>query len=253
MTSSEAMMPSPAVRAFEANLQLLDDVVAFDDKLMDFVVGPLENYRDRLIKAEIPARHLPNSLIQVFKNIRTNKSLRAYYQALYNQWLVLLVSYFGAAVKDLFIEAATTAIRERQRPEILKAVLEASIEEIADEHEDIPAFLADLLASKKDISFQDMQSIGRAFKEYFEIVGERDRAVNDIILAQACRHAIVHSGGTVDKRLLKQLRSATPRTLKNDLHVNERLEFSPAEIKTASEAMHTYLCRLDDGLRKASA
>lgn len=251
MTADAAIVPSPAVLAFEANLRLLDDIVAFDDKLMDFVIGPLENYRDRLVKAEIPAHHQPNALIQTFKNIRTNKSLTNYYQALYNQWLVLLVSYFGAAAKDLFIEAATTAIRDRQRPEVLKAVLEAPVEDFAEEHDDIPAFLADLLASKKDTSFQDMQSIGRAFKDYFGVATERDKTVNDIVLAQACRHAIVHAGGTVDARLLKQLRAAAPRTLKNDLQLGGKLEFSPTEIKIASDAMRAHLRRLEEGLRRS--
>ena len=157
--------------------------------------------------------------------------------------------YHGAAVHDLFVGAVTSAIRDRSRPAVLKAVLEAPVEEFADDREDVPAFLAELLASKKDISFQDMQSMGRAFSDYFGVTTERNGTVNDIIVAQAARHAIVHTAGIADRRLINQVKGARPRTLKNDLKLNDKLTFTPTEIRMAADAMRAYLRRLDDGIR----
>lgn len=120
---------------------------------------------------------------------------------------------------------------------------------MAEEHEDISAFLADLLASTEGLSFQDMQSIGRAFGQYFKTELPRDDIVNDIIIAQACRHAIVHSGGVVDRKMLRQVRDAQPRTLKLRLALGERLSFTPNEIARASQAMRQHLARLAASIR----
>jgi hypothetical protein len=71
-----------------------------------------------------------------------------------------------------------------------------------------------------------MQSIARAFKDYLGIEIERTQRVNDIVLAQGCRHVIVHSGGIVDDRLVRQLSSAQPRRLKPRLVLGERIQFT---------------------------
>ena len=131
-------------------------------------------------------------------------------------------------------------------------MLEASVEEFVDGQDDTPTFLADLLASKKDISFQDMQSIGRAFTAHFDIEISRDATMNDIIVAQASRHAIVHAGGIVDRKMIGQLKNARPRQLKPNLKQDEKLEFTPAEIATAANAMRAYLDRVDECLRTST-
>ncbi len=242
---NSVMSISTAVSQFDVNLKSIEQLVRFDDLLLDLILKPLERQRDRLVQAKVDnPRLLPDSLISMLRNIKTNESLKAHYQALYNQWLVLLVSYFGSAVRDLFVEAAAHAIRDKSRPAVLREILEAPLEVLAEIRENNDLFLADLLASGKDLSFQDMQSIGRAFSRYFDVQIERDDLVNDIIVAQASRHAIVHAGGVADRKFLAQLRNAKPRTLKQDIHIGEQLVFTTAEITTASDAMRTYLSRL---------
>jgi hypothetical protein len=46
------------------------------------------------------------------------------------------------------------------------------------------------------------------------VVMERDKDVNNIILGQACRHVIAHRGAVVDERLVRQVKGAQPRTIK---------------------------------------
>ena len=221
----------------------------FDDLLIELILPPLERHRARLLKAEITRPTLlPDSLITTLQNIKRNESLKVHYQALYNQWLVLLVSYFASAVRDLFVDSASQAIRDNRGGPILKESIKAPIAELAEEHDDISTFLADLLASSEGISFQDMQSIGRAFGQYFKVDIGRDEITNDIVVAQACRHAIVHAGGVVDRKMLRQLRDAQPRTLKPRLRLGETLFFDPAEIARAANAMRQHLARLADAI-----
>ena len=73
---------------------------------------------------------------------------------------------------------------------------------------------------------------------------ESDEVVNDIIIGQATRHAIVHNSGTADERCVAQVEHATPRTLKPVLRVHEAIEFSPPEIEGLAEAMREFLERL---------
>jgi hypothetical protein len=155
---------------------------------------------------------------------------------------------FWLSGERLVHRSGSVSIRKRKTPSILNAILEVPIEDLADNHENVPLFLADLLASKKDLSFQDMQSIGRAFDECFDLKIDRDAMVNDIVLGQACRHSIVHAGGRVDRRLVAQLRATKPRSVKPELRVGEVLEFSPSEIRTISDSMKSYLQRLNDGV-----
>ncbi|MBK6880026.1 MAG: hypothetical protein IPH91_07595 [Elusimicrobia bacterium] len=89
-----------------------------------------------------------------------------------------------------------------------------------------------------------MQSVSRAFKENLDISIERTSDVNDIILAQACRHAIVHSGAFADDQLVRQIAMALPRTLKVDLKKNAKIQFTSEEVTKVSEMMIEYLKNL---------
>ena len=86
-----------------------------------------------------------------------------------------------------------------------------------------------------------MQAIRRAFHDYLDIEIQRDRVVNNIILAQACRHVIVHSGGTVTSRPIRQVQSAVPRDLKVTLSEGNSIQFEPREIEVVSDSMSTYV------------
>jgi hypothetical protein len=108
----------------------------------------------------------------------------------------------------------------------------------------LPDAIPNALIQANDISWQDMQSVHRAFRKYFEIDMLRDGQVNDIIAAQACRHAIVHAAGIVNERTIKQLANANPRTLKQHVNLGERVQFTTDEIERVAAAMDEYLIKL---------
>jgi hypothetical protein len=89
-----------------------------------------------------------------------------------------------------------------------------------------------------------MQSIARAFRTYIGLSVERDAEVNDIITAHACRHALVHAGGMVDRKLLAQVRDAMPRRIQPVLQEGASIQLSPAELRTVGTSMTGYLNRL---------
>ena len=97
--------------------------------------------------------------------------------------------------------------------------------------------LGALLVRKKDISFQDMQSATRAFREYLGCEIARGEDMNDVIVAQAFRHAIVHTAGVVDDRLCSQVANAKPRRLKSVLAVGAPIQFSPTEVHRVGASM----------------
>ena len=91
-----------------------------------------------------------------------------------------------------------------------------------------------------------MQSTHRAFKDYFGVVVGIDDRERNIILAQACRHSIVHDGGKVNPRILNQVRNAKPRTLKENIELESEIKFSLEEIKLISNEMKSYIRALID-------
>ncbi len=97
-----------------------------------------------------------------------------------------------------------------------------------------------------------MQAIHRAFKEYLNISIEKDNTVHNIILAQACRHVIVHSGGVASERLTRQIKGAYPRDVKDKITKDSKVQFSPDEVETISESMKKYIESLANKTYEAS-
>jgi hypothetical protein len=111
--------------------------------------------------------------------------------------------------------------------------------------------LPELLVQSADISFQDMQSIRKAFERYLGLSIERDQVVNDIVLGQACRHVIVHSGGVADDKLIRQLRDAMPREIKTSrISVGDSIQFSEEEVNSVAANMTKYIQKLSSQIEE---
>lgn len=99
------------------------------------------------------------------------------------------------------------------------------------------ATLADLLVAQQGISFQDMQSLRRAFKDHLGVAWARTEDTNNVILGQAARHVLVHAAGMVDEKIVRQVAVCVPRTLKPTLERGRPIEFSPDEIGVLTASM----------------
>jgi len=214
----------------------------FDDMILEFVIGPMQRLSERQTTAGITnPRHRVDQMLSMVRGIKQNESLRPHYAAMYNQCLVLLVSYFASATRNLFIDAVVSAMESGARDELLDAEIRLTPREVMEGGGSSSALLAESIADAKDMSFQDMQSVDRAFRRYFDVAPEKGQMVNDIIVAQACRHAIVHAGARVNRRLISQVRTATPRMVKVVLKDDATIEFSRLEVRAVMKEMLKYL------------
>lgn len=181
---------------------------------------------------------LSNSLKNL-ENIHSNESLRKQYEMMNNQCLVLLVSYFTLAVETLFKDSLVSILSRLPSGALRMEPLKLTVEDLRQSSFDLKARIGDIIA--KEISFQDMQSIGRAFHTYYTFAIAQDKDVNNIILAQACRHAIVHCGAVVNQRTIHQVARAVPRSVKMDVVVDSEIGFDRNEVRAVGELMYAYL------------
>lgn len=235
--------PMRVVNKFRAHVASVEKLMKFDRDVLDLAIGNLRELREKLVrhhKLDNP-QLTAERVIQILERIRMNDSLRPRYETIFNQALVLLVSYFGSSAQDLFRRGVREALASQADSQLLRENLRITLRELRDANFDLRDLAPDLLVQSKDISFQDMQSIARAFKDYLDIKIEKNAVVNDIILGQACRHVIVHSGGVADDRLLRQVADATPRNVKVALSLGEVVQFSDLEVTSVAQSMMKYI------------
>ncbi|MCK4979706.1 MAG: hypothetical protein KAS62_04880, partial [Candidatus Delongbacteria bacterium] len=109
---------------------------------------------------------------------------------------------------------------------------------------DISENIGELVVKNKSISFQDMQSVQRAFEKYFGIQLERDEYTNDIIFALASRHIIVHKSAVVDSKFEQQIKDANNRDIKVKLELDQKIQFETSEVEMVQNSMNIYINNL---------
>jgi hypothetical protein len=238
---------SDIAEAFKRNVNFVYELAEFDHVVLAFAISVLERIEEA---AQSKDSGITNYRLRVTKElqhlrlIRQNDSFRPKYQHIFNQCVVLLVSYFGSALRDLFSACVAQRLTSTRPPQqLLEEELKLSVEELLELSDDAQERVADMLMRKGDISFQDMQSTVKAFGKFCGHRPEKDQDSNNIILGQACRHVIVHSGAIVDSRCLSQVKSATPRALKSDLPEGH-VQFSVEELKVLGSSMVAYVTKL---------
>lgn len=121
---------------------------------------------------------------------------------IYNQMCVLAVSTLSAWIEDQFKDCF---FDEKIVKNYEKADIKITIKELSEKYNfEIKEKMGEILLEKdQDINFQDLQSILRTYKKYFEHeIAIKEECKNHIILYQQIRHALVHTGGTIDARFL---------------------------------------------------
>lgn len=240
--------------AFEHHVESVDRLMNFDRDVLSFAIESIEQLQQRLVKHhQLDNPHLTAvRTIQILRGYRDHDSLRSRYETIFNQALVLLVSYFGSSVHDVFRNSVSEALATDHDSPLLREQVKISFAEMKEANFELRTKAPDLLVNAKDISFQDMKSIARAFKENLGIEIEKTQVVHEIIAAQACRHVIVHAGAVANDALVRQLSKAYPRTLKPKISIGEIIQFSPDEVTLAATSMVTYLRDLEAKARRTS-
>jgi hypothetical protein len=231
---------------FVNNVESVKELMNFDRLVLEFAIKHLEQLQKRLVEGEglTNPRFNVERALEVLRGIRQNDSLRIQYQHIVNQCDVLLVSHFESALRGIFRVSLLNVIRTSANPKLLDEQLRMTLRDVQDAGAEIHERITDLLIAQKGFSFNDMGSIARAFGEYVGCEPPRTPEVNDIILAQAGRHVIVHAGAVVDERFVRQVAGANPRHVKPEMTAGQEIRFTPDEIETISKSMLTYVNRL---------
>jgi len=239
------------VSQFEQNVEIVQALCNFDRYLMDFCIHQVESLNERFGRQQLTqAQQDTTKALVALRGVRAHDSLRPKYEAMFNQCIVLLVSHFATALEDIFKHCLRSALDAETPDPVASERIEISLAELKELDWDLSERVADLVAAKDDISFQDMRSVNRTFIKYFDYNHPRDETTNNIVFAQASRHIIVHGGGRITDRFGKQIRSASPRTLKLDVPAQGSIQYSPAEIRLTGESMLAYCRDCVSGLAK---
>jgi len=240
------------VSTFRANVSVVEQLLEFGNVVIDAAIGALTE-----LEAQLESRNLHSAVTLVqnraamLAQIKRGDSLRPQYEAMFNQCVVLLVSHFGSAVHSLFKHGVEEALRLGTKVPAASHELRVSWDSVVRSDDKLEGLFADLLIAQNDISFQDMQSIARAFKNHLQVDVHRTNDVNNIILGQAARHVIVHSAGGVDRKMTKQVADAHPRGLMVDVAVGAVIQFNPDEVRTLATSMNNYLVALVDSIAES--
>jgi hypothetical protein len=229
------------VQRFEANVAEVERLVSFDKEVLQVAIMAIQDLHDQLKTRFADERLNGGRALTIIRGIRDNDSLRPKYEAINGQAVVLLVSHFSSALGDLFREAVSVHLRREDAGSLLDEELKLTIRELRERDFSLAAAVPEMLIAKHDYTFQDMASTLRAFKTYAGVEHARDIGMNNIITAQACRHAIVHAGGRANERTVKQISKAYPRELKPALQVGEVVRFSSAEVTLVKDAMISFI------------
>lgn len=234
-------MYSEIAATFAENAGEVERLIDFDRDVIDIMIMSLEG-----LKTDVPPQFHSlkgriDRVVSVVRGIRDHESLKSKYSTVCNQAVVLLVSHFASALGDLFRNAVSQALDQDENRALLDEELKITFREIKEKSWNIKGGAGDLLITKKDLTFQDMQSTVRAFDTYVGVQIEKDQRVNNIILGQAARHAIVHAGAQVTDRMLRQLSRVEPRSMKPSLEIGTSLVFTKEEVLELKAAMSAFI------------
>lgn len=239
------------IEAFKHNLLEVDRLVNFDREILGLVIDTLERLHKQLLPHHADPRLNGSRALESIRGIRDNDTVRAKYVAIYNQAAVLLVSHFASALGDLFRSAVTTRMTSSDPGKLLDEEFKLTVADLKDRDWNLSGAVPDLLIAKHDYTFQDMGATVRAFSTYTDLRPERDEVMNNIITAQACRHAIAHAGGRVSDKAARQVSKAFPRTFRPSLVSGEQIALSLVEVESIKSDMLIFIERLASSEAKA--
>jgi hypothetical protein len=234
-----------ALATFTKNIESVNQLADLDRGLIDQTIQQLRERDARLQGAHVEnARMLAGNTLANLENIRRNDSLRPGFQALVNQSAVLCASYFASGISQLFRSAIAGALEHGPSKGLEQHELKLTVRDLKNMGGEILEAIPDLIAEGPGMSFQDTKSIQRIFKDYLDVDIPRDEVTNDVSVELALRHVLVHNGGIVDRKCLRQTEESFPRTFRCSIALGESINFSTDEIRAMGATMIKYVERL---------
>jgi hypothetical protein len=90
------------VEVFQAHVRSVERLMNFDRDVMEFAIERIEALCGGLKRLRIDNAHLNGErTLQMLRGYRSHDSLRPRFEAVFNQALVLLSSYFASCARDV--------------------------------------------------------------------------------------------------------------------------------------------------------
>lgn len=234
---------------FIDNIASVKALADFDDLILHLAISHLRGLEaDMTNKVGIYYVQRIQTTITILEGIEIHGSLAINYQKMYNQCVVLLMSYFSSAIKEVMSSFLSASIKYDMFESLRKIEFKLSLSELQKISSGDRSSLTDYILSNQNISFQDMNSIRRLVKDYFDFEINRDQTVNNLITALGCRHSIVHAAAVVEHPLMKQIRDCNPRSLKTVVSLGDTISFDKEELELVSTEAKVYYDKLVAGL-----
>jgi hypothetical protein len=229
---------------FKLNVNEVDRLVNFDREIIAIATASIESLHNHLKNQIGDERYNGKRALQVINGIRDNDTVSVKYQAIFNQAVVLLVSYFASALGDLFRNAVSERLASQDPGKLADEEFKLTVSDLLERESSLKDAIPDLLIAKYDFTFQDMKATARAFEAYTTLTPPRGECLNNIIAAQACRHIIVHAGGRVSEKTVRQVSKAVPRSVKPELSIGQVIRFDLAELDRVKSSMIEFIEQL---------
>lgn len=228
------------LRKFQTDVESVTSLMDFDKTLLEIVKIQLEGLATKLKdKSEVAHKEVLKSIAWV-ENIRSNNSLKNKYAQIYNSCLVLLVAYFSDVLKLLFVFRLQQKIDNWDR--IFESdKLKLNFEELKKYNFNLKKNIGQVITDSLKISFQDMQSTCRCFKEYLDYEIKPSRKQSNIIVAQAARHVIVHADWKINKDFLNQVRTRGERDLLPKVSEGDSISLNKSDIELIIKEMSDFI------------
>lgn len=237
---------------FKSNVAEVDRLVNFDREVLQVALSAVATLHEKLKERFGDERLNGGRALQLIRGIRDNDTVRSKYQAIYNQAVVLLVSHFASALGDVFREAVAAHLASQHPGKLMDEEFKLTVSELKERDWSLRGAVPDLLIAKYDFTFQDMGATARAFQTYTNLTTPRGECMHNIIAAQACRHVIVHAGGRVSEKTIRQVAKATPRFVKPDLLVDDVVSFDLSELGIVKSSMIEFIEKLTEATNAAA-
>jgi hypothetical protein len=228
------------VESVESLMQFDSIVLTTIDDMLDRLQKDLEDKRANLAIVAVQ-NHRRN-----IQNIRKNESVKHHYDTMLNQCVVLLVSHFASAMHDALRAGVYEALRHGQRFPVAKQEIKAKLGDLwyGQDEQRRADHIVELAIDQPGVSFQDMQSVHRTFHDYLTITTPRGPALDDIIIGQATRHCIVHTGGKATLKSMKMIGSRTGHRLNLRPIADQPIQFERDHVRALAASTTEYLREL---------
>lgn len=209
---------------YHANLLKAASITGLGQQIIDISVVAIDSVLKET-KEHTTKSKLENHS-KVLKNLYESPILGELIPTISGQQIVLTVSAFEVFMSDMVRCVGNdfrTAINwpTGSSGKIDLSILNSGVATIGD--------LVLGVVEQQNISFQDLQSTKRFLKEYLAIDFDLTKDEEErIILASAIRHALVHTGGVVDGKFIKQIRNTS---FANSYIHGDIIQVSPEDTK----------------------